>query len=87
MSISTLKWPELLTIGAVFHSFEVTWVDGLVAGDGDEDVADLRGFVHGHHPEAVDGTASRALVGLISVTITSAPCPLARMATPRPHQP
>ena len=32
-------------------------------------------------------TASMALTGLISVTITRAPRPLARMATPLPHQP
>ena len=31
--------------------------------------------------------ASRALKGSTSVTITSAPMPLARMATPLPHQP
>ena len=31
--------------------------------------------------------ASRALKGSTSVTITSAPMPLARMAMPLPHQP
>ena len=31
--------------------------------------------------------ASRALMGSISVTITLAPMPAARMATPLPHQP
>ncbi len=36
------------------HVFEVVGGEhGLVAGDGDENVADLRGFVHGHHAEAV----------------------------------
>ena len=60
--------------------------DGLVSGDGDENVADLRSLRHGHHAESVhDGFD--ALVGLISVTITSAPWPFARMATPLPHQP
>ncbi len=39
---------------AVFHFFEViVGDDGLVAGDGDEDVADFGGFAHGHHAEAV----------------------------------
>ena len=37
--------------------------------------------------DGVASTASSARVGLISVTITSAPRPLARMATPRPHHP
>jgi len=32
-------------------------------------------------------TASIPFVGSISVMMTSAPCPLARIATPRPHQP
>src|SRR6202171_3446869 len=32
-------------------------------------------------------TASSALVGSTSVTITSAPAPRARLASPRPHQP
>ncbi len=32
-------------------------------------------------------TASRALRASTSVTMTFAPIPLARMATPRPHQP
>ena len=32
-------------------------------------------------------TASSALMGSISVTITLAPRPLARKAMPRPHQP
>ena len=48
---------------------------GLVAGDGDEDIADLGGFVHGHHAEAVHHGFD-ALVGSISVTITSAPMAL-----------
>ena len=54
MSISTLKWPELLIDGAVFHFLEViVGDDDLVAGDGDEHVADFGGFAHGHHAEAV----------------------------------
>ena len=32
-------------------------------------------------------TASRARTGFTSVTMTCAPMPRARMATPRPHQP
>src|ERR1700722_1234665 len=40
--------------GAVFHSFEVIVGDYvLVAGDGDEHVANFCGFVHGHHAEAI----------------------------------
>ena len=54
MSISTLKWPELARIAPSFIELEVLGADDvLVAGRGEEDVADLRGLGHRQHLEAV----------------------------------
>ena len=54
MSISTLKWPELETIAPSFMAAKCCLRDDvLVAGDGAEEVADLGGFSHRHHTEAV----------------------------------
>ena len=87
MSISTLKWPGVGEDRAVLHALDVLARDDvLVAGRGDEDVADLGGLAIGitWKPSI---TASSAFIGSTSVTITCAPMPFARIATPRPHQP
>src|SRR5579864_1816963 len=45
---------------AILHYFEVIFGEHvLVAGDGAEDVAKLRGFGHGHHAETVHGSFER----------------------------
>ncbi len=73
---------------AVLHLVEMFLADDMnVAGHGDENIADrarLRAIGITSKPSI---TASKAFMGSISVTMTSAPRPLARMATPRPHQP
>ena len=56
----------------------------LVAGHGAEHVADLCRFVI-DMTRKPSITASSAFVGSISVMITSAPLPRARLASPRPH--
>ena len=86
--ISTLKWPELQTMAPSFIDGEVFAADDVdVAGDGHEEVADWRRLFHRHDSEAVHHALPGPLTGSISVTMTSAPMPLARMAMPRPHQP
>ena len=79
--------PRVREDGAVLEPFDVLARDDvLVAGGGDEDVSDLGAFAIGitWKPSI---TASRAFIASTSVTITCAPRPLARIATPRPHQP
>ena len=57
-----------------------------VAGDGDEEVADLGGLGHRHDPEAVHhGLEGPQRVDLDHDDVGA--MPLARMARPRPHQP
>ena len=87
MSISTLKWPLLATMAPSFMAAKCSRRS--------TDLLPVR--VTNRSPRgaasAIDTTwkpsiaASRARTGLISVTSTVAPRPLARLATPRPHQP
>ena len=64
MSISTLKWPVLARIAPSFMPRSARAEDGLVAGGGHEEVADLGGLAHGHHRKP-SMTASIAFSGSI----------------------
>ena len=87
MSISTLKWPELHTIAPSFIRskcslrttcrFPVT-----VQKKSPTFAASAIGTTS--KPSISASSAGR---GSISVTITRAPIPRARIASPRPHQP
>ena len=72
---------------AVLHDREVLVRDDvLVAGHGDEDVADLGGLGHRHDPEAVHrGFEGADRVDLGDDDVRAEP--RARSATPLPHQP
>jgi hypothetical protein len=87
MSISTLKWPELEMTAPSFIFSKCSWVrmDLLpvtVMKTSPTFAASFMGITR--KPSM---TASSARTGFISVTMTSAPRPLARIATPLPHQP
>ena len=87
MSISTLKWPE----------FEMTAPDFMTAKCSSARTLLLPVTVTKMSPILAASdigitrkpsiAASIPRTGLISVTITFAPRPLARIATPLPHQP
>ena len=88
MSISTLKWPGVGEDRAVLHPLEVLARDHvLVAGRRAEDVADLGARLAIGMTSKPSIAASSARIGSTSVTITCAPMPRARIATPRPTQP
>ena len=73
--------------GAVAHQLEVLAAQHPGdAGDGDEDLAERRRGERAHHLEALHPRLERA-TGSTSQTITAAPAPLARWATPRPAEP
>ena len=87
MSISTLKWP-------VFARIEPSFIASMcsrrmtdlspVAVQKMSPVSTALVIGCTWKPSMVASSARR---GSTSVTITCAPCPFARIATPRPHQP
>ena len=87
MSISTLKWPELQTIAPSFiarkcSSRSTPLLPVTVTKMSPTGAASA--IVMTRKPSSA---ASIAFVGSSSVTMTWAPRPRARIATPRPHQP
>src|SRR6185312_14348368 len=87
MSTSTLKWPELQTTAPSFIAVKCSALMTLVLPVSVQKMSPIgaaSAIVITRKPSMV---ASSALSGSISVTMTLAPCPRARMATPRPHQP
>jgi hypothetical protein len=87
MSISTLKWPELQMIAPSFiarkcSSRRTPLLPVTVMKTSPSRAAFDIGITR--NPSMA---ASSALVGSISVTMTFAPMPRLRIATPLPHQP
>ena len=86
-SISTLKWPVLARIAPSFICsmwlFATTDLSPVAVMKMSPTLA-ASSIVITMKPSM---TASIAFIGSTSVTITFEPMPLARIATPRPHQP
>ena len=73
---------------AVAHALEVLAAQHVGrAGDGDEDLAELGAAASALITSKPSIRASSARTGSTSQTITAAPAPFARCATPRPAEP
>ena len=87
MSISTLKWPELATIAPFFITPKWRPSSTCMSPVTVTKMSPSRAASSAGITSKPSITASRAFSGSTSHTITWAPWPLARIATPLPHQP
>ena len=87
MSISTLKWPELQTIAPSFMTSKCSPPITCMLPVTVMKMSPSRRPRAAASPRSRPSRASSARSGSTSETITWAPVPLARIATPVPHQP
>ncbi len=86
-SSSTLKCPELLTIAPSFIILKCSFLITLIFPVTVQKISPVFAASSIGITRNPSITASRALRESTSVTITLAPIPLERIASPRPHQP
>ena len=87
MSISTLKWPVLQRIAPSFISSKCSRAITCLSPVAVQKMSPTSAASAIGITSKPSISASSARIGSTSVTITCAPMPRARMATPRPTQP
>ena len=87
MSISTLKWPVLQMIAPSFITSRCSRAITCLSPVAVQKMSPILAASSIGITSKPSISASSARIGSTSVTITCAPRPLARIATPRPTQP